>query len=77
MEHRLDRGPIVLLEAENQAPEFITAFSPVGFFLASNQGIFYDFRKDSRNWIQPLLLPVTSFANQVKKYTERYAKFSL
>lgn len=49
MEHRLDRGPIVLLEAENQAPEFITAFSPVGFFLASNQGIFYDFRKDSRN----------------------------
>lgn len=34
MEHRLDRGPIVLLEAEKQAPEFITTFSPVGFFFS-------------------------------------------
>lgn len=32
MEHDLDRGPIVLLEAEKQAPEFITTFFPVGFF---------------------------------------------
>lgn len=45
-------------------------------FSASNQGILCEY---FRSWIQPLLLQITAFANQVKKITQigRYAVFSL